>query len=381
MVAEWVIGVGRNGNPVASIMVNGHIVIFGLVLMTVTGILSLARREAPVPPLMAFEDHNRIGNTYNVWTVDFYGENTEQHLASAQPPVLQAWTPTLDLIYTVADVSTQAVIYQSGEMQREGATVERMGSLKIRPDLQSAFSFDLYDFAIAEVNLQDGQIRKYSQPCRCRIVHLEVLDNDTVSVLGYGDGAYGLYRYTHEKSEAVITASEDYFVHSWAPDLHAVVYTGNGLTIQPVDGEAYTIIEDDTRFYKTPMWSPDGEWIVFTLADGESVDIYRVRPDGTDLQQLTHTPAIEERRPVWSPDGQWIAYLASSPSNNAFYRMQADGTDNQRVGNVAFSQTGAIMWSPIIDLDWNPAVGIVISLWSIALCWLAVTMMFRGKQN
>jgi Tol biopolymer transport system component len=45
-----------------------------------------------------------------------------------------------------------------------------------------------------------------------------------------------------------------------------------------------------------PAWSPDGRWIVFSLARPESAGvaqggghIYRVRPDGTDLAEVSNT--------------------------------------------------------------------------------------------
>ena len=49
------------------------------------------------------------------------------------------------------------------------------------------------------------------------------------------------------------------------------------------------------------QWSPDGEWIVFQseLQYGTS-DIYRVRPDGTDMQNLTNNPNWDVE-PSWLP--------------------------------------------------------------------------------
>lgn len=61
-----------------------------------------------------------------------------------------------------------------------------------------------------------------------------------------------------------------------------------------------------------PAWSPDGTTIAF-LDDGGrgneqgDVDIYSMKPDGSELIQLTDTP--EPEGPVaWSPDGTRIAF-------------------------------------------------------------------------
>ena len=46
----------------------------------------------------------------------------------------------------------------------------------------------------------------------------------------------------------------------------------------------------------TPSFSPDGQWIVFTSErDGGSTDLYRIRPDGTDLERLTDQTATRWR--------------------------------------------------------------------------------------
>lgn len=53
-----------------------------------------------------------------------------------------------------------------------------------------------------------------------------------------------------------------------------------------------------------PSWSPDGEWIVFSVFyPDQSVmsDVYRVRLDGSDFTQLTDTPTIAEVNPDWGP--------------------------------------------------------------------------------
>ena len=78
---------------------------------------------------------------------------------------------------------------------------------------------------------------------------------------------------------------------------------------------------DDWRMRSNtyPLWSPDGQWISFLSAgtDGR-LDLYRVRPDGTDLRMLyadvtTPTPlnlrwvALPESAfPVWLLLGVWL---------------------------------------------------------------------------
>ncbi|KAJ5714042.1 uncharacterized protein N7483_011223 [Penicillium malachiteum] len=65
-------------------------------------------------------------------------------------------------------------------------------------------------------------------------------------------------------------------------------------------------------------FSPDGEWIVFTSehnGDGNA-DLYRIRPNGTDLEELIVTPSIEDSG-VISPDGKLLAYVFSANGHKA----------------------------------------------------------------
>lgn len=49
----------------------------------------------------------------------------------------------------------------------------------------------------------------------------------------------------------------------------------------------------------TPSWSPDGEWILFASEDDGDRDIYRIRPDGNDLENLTLNWPGTELMPAW----------------------------------------------------------------------------------
>ncbi len=51
------------------------------------------------------------------------------------------------------------------------------------------------------------------------------------------------------------------------------------------------------------VWAPDGASIVFTSDREGSADLFRVKPDGTDVQQLTDNQ-WEEGTPAWPPSDQ-----------------------------------------------------------------------------
>jgi len=60
-----------------------------------------------------------------------------------------------------------------------------------------------------------------------------------------------------------------------------------------------------------PDWSPDGKWIAFHSASApprESINIFKVRSDGSQLTQLTFFNG-KNYSPRWSPDGRKLAYV------------------------------------------------------------------------
>jgi TolB protein len=97
------------------------------------------------------------------------------------------------------------------------------------------------------------------------------------------------------------------FTASWSPDGQWVLFD-NGARIWVVhpDGSGLQKILIDTgrRPYRArdPVWSPDGTMIALSmriLEAGEQRDIYTVRPDGSDLVQVTDSPTGGDERPDW----------------------------------------------------------------------------------
>jgi hypothetical protein len=52
-----------------------------------------------------------------------------------------------------------------------------------------------------------------------------------------------------------------------------------------------------------PTWSPDGEWLAYSIYDD---GLYVIRKDGTDVRKLAEAHLF--LAPSWSPDGQWLVY-------------------------------------------------------------------------
>lgn len=129
------------------------------------------------------------------------------------------------------------------------------------------------------------------------------------------------------------TLTTMYDAPTWSPNSRQLAYTqenNSGIGIVNVDGTgARTVISGDAA---APSWSPDGQWIAFTSNRSGSRDVWRIRPDGTGLTDLTNTPAVDDYAAGWSPDGQRLAYMRGNLNPTVdMWTMRSDGSDQRRL--------------------------------------------------
>ncbi len=135
---------------------------------------------------------------------------------------------------------------------------------------------------------------------------------------------------------------------SWSPDGTRIVYRVwgegvQGLRILNVSDRSAQVLTTD--YDNLPYWSPDGQRIVFTRRhSGFNFDIFTIRPDGSDLRQLTTSPA-NDAHAVWTADGQhirWSSGMYGWKEEAALYDrtfqpygqifiMKADGSETRQL--------------------------------------------------
>ena len=147
---------------------------------------------------------------------------------------------------------------------------------------------------------------------------------------------------------------------AYSPDGKRIVYRtmgpeGDGLRIMNLEDRSLTTL---TKEYDNfPLWSPRGDLIVFVRKVNGDFDLFTVRPDGTDVKQLTHAKG-NDAHPAWSPDGEKILfastrmgfkdealYTSAPQPYGELFVMRYDGTQVEQLTDNQWEDAGPA-WQP-----------------------------------
>lgn len=112
----------------------------------------------------------------------------------------------------------------------------------------------------------------------------------------------------------------------------------------PVSVSTAHSILSTTESIEVVRVSPDGQWLAFDSDRSGNMDIYKMRIDGSGLQQLTTNPA-DDFRPSWSPDGREIAFHSWRSGNRDSYVVAADGSAERLIASGPAHEFSGT-WSP-----------------------------------
>lgn len=141
---------------------------------------------------------------------------------------------------------------------------------------------------------------------------------------------------------------------AWSPAGDAILYTSYRYKDRPLlylssrgrgrPGRLLSNLRGNFAEYRG-VYAPDGASLAVVLsADGNASEVYRVRPDGSNLVSLSKNRAIDVA-PAWSPDGRRLAFVSDRTGAPQIYLMNADGS-NQRRLSFQGSYNAHPAWSP-----------------------------------
>jgi regulation of enolase protein 1 (concanavalin A-like superfamily) len=160
-----------------------------------------------------------------------------------------------------------------------------------------------------------------------------------------------------------ITPLTPSYLHGWSPDGTTLVYTGarnKEYDIYAIasDGSGAEVrLTDAKGLDDGPEYTPDGKYIYFNSVRSGTMQIWRMKPDGKDPEQLTNDD-WNNWFPHISPDGQSVAFISFpkevSPSDHPYYkhvllRLMPAGGGAPRVIAYVYGGQGTInvpSWSP-----------------------------------
>lgn len=133
--------------------------------------------------------------------------------------------------------------------------------------------------------------------------------------------------------------------------------TGQIWSLTPETGK-WTELTDSKDGAYDPAWSPDGEWIAFTMREGTANNIYIIPTNAEKWTDKYPTPIKlttdgASRDPAWSPDGAHLAYVslkdASFDLHVADFKIDDSGTPSlqnasQLTSGAGLDATSGLSW-------------------------------------
>jgi TolB protein len=134
------------------------------------------------------------------------------------------------------------------------------------------------------------------------------------------DGNSDIYLYdTRQKRSTRLTTDWGIDVSpSFASDGKRIVFTSDRsgtpqIYLTDINGRPPVRLTYDGRYNTSPVWSPRGDVIAFVgRSEGQrqTLDVYTIRTDGSQLQRLTNSGADNEA-PTWAPNGRFVMYTSA----------------------------------------------------------------------
>ena len=132
----------------------------------------------------------------------------------------------------------------------------------------------------------------------------------------------------------------------WGPDSDRLAYalaqeSGNAVYVSDSEGEE-SVLLSKVAADEVGGWSPEGDFVVFSVRDGAEQGLYVRNPEGVNEFRRTQSP---DYGAVWSHDSRYIAFLSTRDGNSEIYVVDPEEGEEIRVTDSE---------APEYDLSWSP---------------------------
>ena len=201
--------------------------------------------------------------------------------------------------------------------------------------------------------------------------HVISFDGKMVAISHHRDGLPGggstiYYLPITGGDPKLVTDSTPSYLHGWNPNNKEVVYVAQRLSKSPVynlykkninGGPEVQLTFNTKSHVDGPEYSPDGKYIYYNASETGTMQLWRMKPDGSAKEQITFDE-YNNWFPHVSPDGKWIAFMSFispvAPDDHPLYkkvmlRLMPVNGGSPKVIAYLFGGQGTIntpSWSP-----------------------------------
>jgi len=178
-------------------------------------------------------------------------------------------------------------------------------------------------------------------------------------------GRFGVYALLSSQPESFFPIVADTFANhidaSYSPDRTRILYASDrygtsnyDIFVADADGRNPVRLTTEPGMDIQPVWTRDGQRVVFVSARSGIRQVYSMRTDGGDLRQLTFLPGGAEE-PALSPDGGTVAftgYPAGREGQSDIFVVPVGGgsplpatsTRDRREARPVYLSSGELAW-------------------------------------
>jgi TolB protein len=313
--------------------------LFGVFLLLIGGILTLARSDSPTSPWVEYSVLSRAGRWIQCRYI--FAERAQACESPAESVGVQYPSPDGRWSVYISSEGFYQHLYLKPRNETEGerltpseATFEAIGVV----DWSSDAKWIVFN-AIHTANVSSFDLYR--------------LDLDT-------------RRLTRLTQDAGLEIEP-----SISPDNRQIVYNSQRsglfsprLSIIDLESGTQKDVSPFVQYTSYPDWSPSGEWILFqsdclrlvthfrqrreSRCELSDFDIYKIRADGSELTALTRS-TYDDYGARWSPDGAWVAFSRRPLTGNPdIFRLSSNGGAAQPLTDTLLNEVYP-QWPPLFD--------------------------------